>query len=196
MPKKLKGGRIAREPAPTYVVKVVLERILPAIWRRLSLPADTPLAVLHDILQEAMGWTNSHLHLFAVGERQFSDPSFEWEEEMEDSARVRLNQVLKRKGSSIIYDYDMGDCWRHTITLEEILPATEARRRMAVCEAGARKAPPEDCGGTPGYESFLEAIRDPQHEEHDRMLVWIGGAFDPEEFNAEEINKVLKQIRP
>lgn len=195
MTKRRAGKATWREAAATFVLRVELKGIQPAIWRRLRLPADMPLGILHHVLQEAFGWLNGHLHLFEVGDRQVSDPSFEWEEEMDDEDEVQLDQVLKRKRNSIVYVYDMGDNWRHTITLEDVQPASDAQRRVAVCEAGARKAPPEDCGGTWGYEDFLKAIRDPQHKEHARMLEWIGGAFDPEQFDIEEINEMLKKLR-
>jgi Plasmid pRiA4b ORF-3-like protein len=48
--------------------------------------------------------------------------------------------------------------------------------------AGERAAPPDDVGGTTGYLKFLKAIRNPKHPEHESMLIWIGGAFDPEGF--------------
>jgi hypothetical protein len=60
-----------------------------------------------------------------------------------------------------------------------------------VCAAGARNSPPEDCGGPFTYAKFLEAIRDPQHKEHERLLVWIGGHFDPELFDLNRANEAL-----
>ncbi|GAA2330990.1 plasmid pRiA4b ORF-3 family protein [Streptomyces cuspidosporus] len=59
------------------------------------------------------------------------------------------------------------------------------------CLTGRRACPPEDCGGPWGYANFIEAITDPRHEEHDELLEWVGGAFDPSRFDAEDINKRL-----
>jgi hypothetical protein len=56
-----------------------------------------------------------------------------------------------------------------------------------VCISGKRACPPEDCGGAWGYARFLEAIRNPEDEEHEEMLEWIGGDFDPEYFDPEEV---------
>ena len=65
-----------------------------------------------------------------------------------------------------------------------------------LCIAGARAAPPDDVGGAPGYAEFLSAIQDPKHEEHDSMLTWIGGAFDPEGFDLNAINRTLRLGSP
>ena len=60
------------------------------------------------------------------------------------------------------------------------------------CLNGARACPPEDCGGPYGYANFLDAIQNPKHTEHESLLKWIGGSFDSEEFNLENVNKLLK----
>ena len=50
-----------------------------------------------------------------------------------------------------------------------------------------RACPPEDCGGIWGYEELLEIIRNPKHEEYEVMLGWLGGEFDSEHFDVEEV---------
>lgn len=79
--------------------------------------------------------------------------------------------------------------------VEKILAPEESPADLPVCLAGARACPPEDCGGMPGYESFLEALRDPAHEEHDAMLAWVGGSFDPEAFDLKSVNRLLQRMR-
>lgn len=51
------------------------------------------------------------------------------------------------------------------------------------CLAGEGRCPPEDCGGVHGYAEFLTAIIDPDHDQHQELLTWAGGPFDPEAFD-------------
>jgi hypothetical protein len=44
-------------------------------------------------------------------------------------------------------------------------------------------------------DTFLESIRDPGHPEHQMYREWIGGEFDPEEFDLEETNEILQELR-
>ena len=166
----------------------------PRIWRSLSVPSDYTLADLHDVLQLAMGWTNSHLHQFRAGTVRYCPPDPEDELATSfptlDSATAHLFEELALPGSSLVYEYDFGDSWEHGISAEAIRPATREDDPPR-CLAGARASPPEDCGGWPGYENFLRAIRDPDDPEHDDTLRWCGGWFDPEAFDLEGTNRLL-----
>ena len=177
-------------PTPVYQLRVSLDGIAPAIWRRLLAPSDVSLRRLHGIVQKAMGWTNSHLHFFQVDGRQFGRPDPDGELYFEDDSRFRLRTMLIAPGDTMAYKYDFGDSWRHTILLEEIV-AADRRAPGVQCIAGARACPPEDCGGIPGYQAFLEAVLDPFHPEHRQMREWIGGRFDPEAFDIASINRKL-----
>ncbi len=180
--------------AQIYQLKISLKFIRPAVWRRVQVASDITLAKLHRIIQVAMGWYDSHLHQFIVGETYYGVPSREGLSEVKDEKKVRLDQVLSRPGRKMVYEYDFGDGWEHSLVLERVLEP-EPGVRYPRCIGGARACPPEDCGGTGGYESFLAAIRDPDHEEHDEYLEWIGGEFDPEEFDLEEFDTALRHIR-
>ena len=79
---------------------------------------------------------------------------------------------------TVPYEYDFGDAWEHELTLEAILPR-QASQKYPLCVDGARACPPEDCGGVYGYETLLTMIQDPTHEEHESMLEWLRGGFDP-----------------
>jgi hypothetical protein len=150
------------------------------------------LEQLHDVLQLAMGWEDCHLHEFRVGQQRFGMP--------EPMAQVfggprtasertaRLSTVLGRVGKKAVYTYDFGDSWDHQIVVEKRLQAEPARAYHA-CVDGERHGPPEDCGGIPGFYNLLEAISDPEHDQHEDLLDWVGDDFDPEAFSIEEVNR-------
>lgn len=180
--------------AEIYQLKISLRFIRPAIWRRVQVASDVTLAKLHRIIQAAMGWYDSHLHQFIGGESYYGVPSREDLSEVKDEKKVRLAEILSSPGRKMVYEYDFGDGWEHAIVLEKVL-TPDSKTRYPLCLDGARACPPEDCGGVPGYANFLDAIRNPGHEEHEEMLEWIGGGFDPEEFHLDLVNQELKLIR-
>jgi len=187
-------------PASVYQLKITLVGLRPPIWRRVLATSDTKLSKLHDIIQRVMPWGNAHLHEFTVGGRRYSpeatrysDPEFGLEE-TKSEYRVSLGEVATAEKARLTYLYDFGDGWDHGILVEKILPVEEGKR-YPVCVGGKRACPPDDCGGTWGYVDFLEAIQDPQHPEHQTFVEWIGGSWDPEEFDLEAVNEVLTRIR-
>lgn len=185
--------------APVYQLKITLNRSTPPIWRRVLVSSDITLAKLHLVIQEAMGWYNSHLHMFVIGSEQYSAPSpydagHLAELGAKSTQRVKLSKLNLAEGDKFVYEYDFGDSWEHTILLEKILPLG-SDQKTPVCIKGKRACPPEDVGGTWGYESFLEAIKDPKHPEHADYIEWIGDDFDPEAFDLDRVNEGLKQIK-
>lgn len=182
-------------PSQIYQLKISLRDTRPPIWRRVLVGDTTTLHELHWIMQIAMGWTDSHLHQFVIGDARLSEPEFGLDE-MGDSVgnekRVRLAEFGFVPKDKFAYEYDFGDGWDHEITVEKVSPP-EAGARYPQCVAGRRACPPEDVGGTGGYESFLEAIRDPEHEEHAAMLEWAGGNFDPAAFDIAAVSDDLRE---
>ena len=175
--------------------RVTIQNIEPPIWRLLHLPQDLNLAQLHEILQAAFGWTDSHLHQFIIGGLSFGTP--ELDEGYEgDRTTFEATDVLLRDFDFVhapprfLYEYDFGDSWIHEITFEEMLPR-QPGVKYPTCTDGARHGPPENAGGSPGYRDFLEAWRDPDHEDHEDMRRWAGPRFDPEAFNLGAINKAI-----
>jgi hypothetical protein len=176
-----------------YQLKVTVRGSKPPIWRRMQVGSDTTLPKLHRILQAAMGWSDYHLHLFNIEGDDYSRPDPEYGDDMLNERSVRLGAFVQGPGFKFIYEYDFGDSWRHDVLVEKMLPP-EAGARYPVCLTGKRACPPEDCGGIWGYANFLDAIGDPQHEEHDELLDWIGGSFDPEAFDLDAVNRRLRGI--
>jgi hypothetical protein len=182
------------KPTAVYQLKVTLQHIKPAIWRRLQVPANIKLDKLHHVLQDALGWTNSHLHHFRVGKELFGMTDVdEYDDTLQDETRFKLSQIASAK-TRIIYEYDFGDSWEHAIIVEKVL-APEPGVQYPRCLAGKRSCPPEDCGGVGGYERLLEIISDPQHDEYAEMLTWLGGPFDPEGFDLWKTDAGLRSSR-
>jgi hypothetical protein len=190
---------MSKATAPIYQIKIMLKDSRPPIWRRLLISSETTLPKLHMIIQEAMGWYDSHLHAFAIHGEHYSapspyDPGHLAELGMKSTHRVKLNSVIQAEGEKFQYEYDFGDGWQHEILIEKILPA-DPKQKLPVCLTGKRACPPEDIGGVWGYEGFLEAINDPGHPEHENYLEWIGGPFNPDAFDLAAVNDRLKRLR-
>jgi hypothetical protein len=180
--------------SPIYQLKVTLADIRPPIWRRIQVPGNTPLPLLHLMLQAAMGWCNCHLHAFTINEVDYGAADPEFDSGMENETRIRLDKVIPAAKMRFSYTYDFGDGWNHKILVEKILPPNPGVQ-YPVCLAGARACPPEDCGGPWGYGDFLRAINDPNHEEHKQLLEWVGGSFDPEAFDLDGVDGRLKNFK-
>ncbi len=188
---------MTKESAQIYQIKVTLNDTHPPIWRRIWVPANTTLARLHDILQIAMGWTDSHLHQFSIHGERYGDARIDETGDLGflPEQRYQLSQVMTGSRARFEYQYDFGDSWDHTLLVEKILPLQPGMRATpARCLAGQRASPPEDVGGVWGYQEFLEALADPSHPEHDEYLEWVGGAFDPEAFDPDEVNAKLRGL--
>ena len=142
-----------------------------------------------------MGWTNSHLHQFIKNrtfytERMTDDDT--WGElDNVDYKNMKIFDLLKREKEKIVYEYDFGDGWEHDVLLEKILPGDE-KLKSPICLAGKMACPPEDCGGVWGYADLLEILKNPKHEEYDSYMEWLGGEFDPEHFDKDKVNKMLR----
>ena len=213
----------------TYEIRITLRGSKPPIWRKLAVPSDITLGQLHEVIQIAMGWTDSHLHHFILrdkslkptsqeiarrfqrdeldeefldrvgGRRVFvptTDPFGEPMEDVngEDEDGVTLGEVCPKAKSKLIYEYDFGDGWEHTVEVQKIVEP-EPGVKYPVCLGGKNACPPEDCGGIWGYYEMLEAIADPKHERHEELLEWLGDRFDPDAFDREEVNAALAELR-
>lgn len=179
-----------------YQLKITLRDIRPPIWRRVQVRGDATLGHLHWVIQFAMGWTNSHLHSFSIQGVEYSMlmPDVGLDDlDMHDEQPVKMSKVITGEKFKFFYTYDFGDSWEHEVLVEKVLTA-EADTAYPSCIKAKRACPPEDCGGSWGYQEFLEAIKDADHPEHESMLEWVGGSFDPEDAELDTINALLKTI--
>jgi hypothetical protein len=176
-----------------YQLRIALKDLKPVIWRRIQVRECT-LDKLHEHIQTAMGWTNSHLHHFQINDELYGDPQL-MEEDFDgmgyaDSRVTTLSKVLPKSGARFPFEYlyDFGDSWLHEVLFEGCLKANPGQR-YPLCLEGERACPPEDVGGTSGFEDFVMAIADPEHPEREENLTWAGGSFDPETFDPERTTK-------
>ena len=183
-----------------YQFKITLKEIEPPVWRRIQVK-DCSLDKLHERIQTAMGWTNSHLHQFRIGGVIYGDPELlydGWEDESPpvNSLETRISKLVPQNGKRFCFDYeyDFGDCWEHEIVFEGCLRA-ENGTRYPLCVDGQRACPPEDVGGIDGYQEYLEAMADSQHERHEEFMEWRG-RFAPEKFDAEVVTKHMQRGLP
>lgn len=183
-------------PTTAYQLKVTLAYSDPPIWRRVLVPAGT-LDELHEWLQTAMGWENAHLHRFLVEGTQYGDPEMLddgfGDSKVVDSLEVELAELFGRPRpvKKLSYEYDFGDGWLHEVVFEGVVDSPRGKKPPC-CLEGERACPPEDVGGVGGYEVFLEALGDPDHEEHEMYAEW-GAGFDAERFNAGATTRAMRR---
>jgi hypothetical protein len=178
-----------------YQFKIMLENSKPPIWRRIQVPETYTFWDLHVAIQDAMGWLDYHLHEFEMINPSTNskviigipiDDDF-FDRDVFPGWNQKITDYFSMENSKANYTYDFGDDWRHKIQLEKILPRVQIVN-YPICIKGKRACPPEDCGGIWGYEELLEIIKNPEHEEYEQMLKWLGGDFDPEHFDVKEIS--------
>lgn len=158
---------------------VALEGVEPRVTRTLMVPSDLRLDRLHLTLQAAMGWENRHLYAFAAGSLRWSLPEPDLGLDALSATKASLQDALDAAGATPLrYTYDFGDDWRHRITAAPSDGPLPGQLYPRLVDAQGR-CPPEDVGGLPGYEHFLDALSDPSHPDHEDLLEWHGGPFDP-----------------
>lgn len=180
----------------SYQLLITLQYVQPAVWRRILVDSSLKLSELHKILQATMGWTDSHLHQFIKDGKHYtvrtSDNDY-WDKAVDvDYKKIILNDLLVNKGDTMVYNYDYGDNWMHTIELERI-ERTTGDVVKPTCLDGARCCPPEDVGGVGGFEELLIILNNPKHPEYQDYLDWLGKPFIPEAFDATKITFKLRK---
>lgn len=179
-----------------FQFKVTLLHTKPPVWRRIAVPASYTFYDLHVAIQNAMGWTDSHLHRFEKRDIKgrpwehsilidcpYAAEEYEQEENTLYVTETPIAHVFKRKGDKMVYTYDFGDNWEHEVVLEKVFPK-ERTVKYPVCFDGKLSCPPEDCGSIPGYYDCIQALKDHKNKE---LLDWIGD-WDPEYFNPRDVN--------
>lgn len=166
----------------------------PLIWRELEVPTSVTLKVLHDIVQVAMGWLDYHLWEFTLDDRRYGLPSDEdWGNgPLHDTTKVRLRDILKPSRTRIDYLYDFGDNWEHRLIITRVRqgdPGLGYPRYLG----GERNAPPEDCGGIPGFYDMLAILADTDHPDHAEIAEWLD-EYDPNTIDEIPMQYALSRI--
>lgn len=179
-----------------YILRITLDDVKPVVSRKISVPSNIRLYHLAPLLLRIMGWAGYHMEMFVYKKTTFYEPKEEVEEmkAMNDAenkitsidwAAVTIGEVLKKKGDSIKYVYDMGDYWEHTVKLMEIHNYPPNVDRSLYILEGKNACPPDDMGGTDGFLHLLDVLKNPAQNLDDWKMFksWLPRGYDPKVFN-------------
>ena len=180
-------AKTARKGKQKYalILDVTLKDSPRKVYRQLIVPSDLTLNHLGEILVRAVGWEGYHLNQFIAGKTYYAEPSDDdWMMDMqEDASKFTIGSLLNRVKSKIKWEYDFGDSWVHEITLVEKQAVDDNEMVKVQLLKGSGACPPEDCGGIGGYRHLLNVLKNPDDEEYEEMIEWLGGRFDPKSFS-------------
>ena len=188
----------ASKPVSIARLKITLDMIEPAIWRRVEIPLSASLAELHRVIQAVMLFEDYHLYQFEIGPRRketlygIPQPDMDFMD-IEDARKTSLSDLTEAGVKKFVYTYDFGDDWRHIVQVEAVAEADPeiAYPRLT---GGARRAPREDCGGPPGFMDFIDALADSSHPDHAEKKEWYGRAFNAEDMMEPKIKSRLAKL--
>jgi hypothetical protein len=176
-----------------YEFEVSLREAKPRIWRRFLIAEAASFLDLHEAIQDACGWTNTHLFTFQdrEGEPIAGLPDDEYGEPDPDAKKVKLRSHFRsEKGKRCDYEYDFGDSWEHDVKLVRVVELPDKFGRKLL--AGARAFPPEDCGGIPGYEDCVRVAKG--GKDPDGLREWMGD-WDPDRFDLKRTAQSFDQSK-
>jgi len=169
--------------------------------RRLLVPMGITFKELHEIIQIAFDWQDSHLHdfnLFDENGKCILNIISEFEEDFEPrqdcpmvlDKDIRINGYI-RDVKKIRYTYDYGDDWNHEITVQGTV--SDYGKNYPLCIMAEGNRPPEDVGGIPGFEAYLEIMNNPDHPEYKDMKRWSASQWY-KDFDIDVANRRLRYI--
>ena len=179
---------------------ITLDGVEPSVTRTLQVPVTLRLDRLHLVIQAAMGWDDAHLYAFLAGNKRWSPPDPGFDNDALPVATASLADIIAASGAAPIrYIYDFGDDWVHLITVQTTDAAVPGNLYPKLVDA-LGQCPPEDVGGLPGYQNFLEALADKRHPDHRHLTEWHGAPFDPNVPETDELKlavlKLAKKWKP
>lgn len=182
-----------------YVLRVSLRAPEPAPWRELEVPSSLKLTSLAGLIIVAMGWNEDHLHQFITRDLKLYATSLNeinsgMSSETLDGSEYCIGDLLKRKGGRIIFQYDYGDCWYHFVDLIQTSKYANNEQPAVHLLDGKMACPEEDSGGISGYINMCEAMKDPDSEEAQELIEWMGHIYDPEYFPLDKANNAIEKF--
>ncbi len=196
----------ARDGVRLLTVRVDVDEVKPAVWRRIEVRSDVTMAQFHDVIQATLGWADAHLHRFTLGPKKdvwrgpflASVADVEMGDDLDEASGVEtevvLDQVLRAPGDRVFYVYDFGDDWVHTIKVEKVVELAtsgtpDADGPLAECVAGRNACPLEDSGGPWQYNELVQGHKarnlSPEYAE------WVPPGWDPARFSVDEANAAI-----
>lgn len=176
------------------IFDIKLKEIEPAIWRQVAIKEDSTLEELSGVILLAFGWEAKHLYGYDIGGKEYGLPDETDEKEIIDQAKVHLDELASDALRNFVFTYDYGDNWEHEIELKDVKDADD-KIQYPICIAGERNAPPENCGGTTGYEDVIAALKAKKPSKAQKERLMGLGKYDPEAINIKKINKELTDLR-
>ncbi|MBK9321644.1 MAG: plasmid pRiA4b ORF-3 family protein [Bdellovibrionaceae bacterium] len=148
--------------------KISLNNTQPEVWRRIQILEGASLRTLHYAIQDVFWWRGTHSYIFNVGDEKYADPEYDYEfEGWLDDSKIKISRIVE-KHSEFEFIYDFGDWWSHKVIFEGAVNA-DLKEKYPVCIGGKYAAPPEDCGGPPGFEEFRTVIANPKSSKHKEL---------------------------
>jgi hypothetical protein len=179
------------DPKLALQLEITLRNTRPSIWRRVLVLDSSNFWDLHVVIQDAMGWSDRHMHRFEVRNprRELPDliglPEDERANPVLAGWDVLVRSKLTRTPPRLTYTYDFCCGWNHTVVLEKSLPLDDGEYPR--CIGGRMRCPPESCGGVDGYEDLLATLADPDDPDGAEEPGWLGGPFDPRTFDPDGV---------
>ena len=174
--------------------KITLLGIQPLIWRQFQVTDDYRFDRFHQVIYLVMGWWNSHLHEFKIGDREIGMPDDDYDYEfpnLEDESEVFLHEMEFKKGDEFHYLYDFGDHWEHHLKVEKV---TKGALSAPSCLRGKNACPPEDCGGITGYNNMLKVLKKPNDPEYESWIRWLPDGYSPKFYDIHGVNTELAKF--
>lgn len=178
-----------------YTLRIKLNGISPSIWRKIEVPSSVKLTSLAEIVLDAMGWWNEHLHQFVTkGRKEFYRTADKKDDSLGRSywgGDYSISHLLKNEKDTVLFEYDYGDGWEHTVTLSKVEDYADGEKPVVRLIGGKRACPPEDCGGIYGYNELCESLKHPYSAHAKEMKQWLGYTYDPEDFDFVDVQETI-----